>query len=493
MTNKRVATKRTKNMQLQGVGASTAQDRSAQSTSATSTLHPYYNNNFFARWQEYVRWFETAWEARKLVNIPVQDALRIPVKIKGVPKDVEERLRQKYEHFNCEAQIRRALTQERLLGGSVLLGIFNRPEKEKTSEPLDENTIGRGDLKAINVIDISRISRSQWNNDPFSPEYDKVEELTIQGVRVHKSRMCILDGEVLFNRGSQLLMQNFRFNPCGFGESILAPLYDILVRATGAQQGAYHLINLASCLVIGVKSLRTLKAINSPAEEKIKQIIEQLSIYRGAVVDGDDVEFKPYNASFGSVPDLVMTFMQFLSAGSDIPATRFLGQAPGGLNATGESDLENYYNNVASWQQRRLKPIQLRILNWLGFNEFGSAWGMHAKELEVEYESLWNLPADRKATTDQIYAGIINDAMSNGLIEPESGLKEYVRRELFKGDVVQGDPLQDGDAGSPFGEDDDQNSAGKTSVNPKEDKEGSGSKAKPKCTAKDSSGSNTES
>jgi phage-related protein (TIGR01555 family) len=357
--------------------------------------------------------------------------------------------------------------------------VFNRPEDEKTSEPLDIKTIEKGDLLAVNVVDVSRLSNSVLVNDPFDPNYDKVNEMLVQGVRTHESRMCVLDGEALFGRNTQLLLQNFRFNPNGFGESILAPLYDTLVQVTGTRQGAYHLVNLASCLVVGVKSLRALTATSNKAEDKIKEIVNMLSIYRGEVVDGDDVEFKPYNASFGSVPELVMTFMQFLSAGSDIPATRFLGQAPGGLNATGESDLENYYNNIASWQQRRLKPIQLRLFNWLGYNEFGPQWLAYANDLELEYESLWNLPADRKATVDQTYATIIKDAVDTGLIEPESGLDEYVRRNLFKGPVKQGDPLQEGDAGNPFGDKNDTHPAGQQ---PKKPEEGAWDTTKPKDT-----------
>lgn len=60
---------------------------------------------------------------------------------------------------------------------------------------------------------------------------------------------------------------------------------------------------------------------------KMRELVEQLSIYRGAVIDGKGAKVSQHNASFGSVPELVMTFTQLLSAASDIPATRFLGQA----------------------------------------------------------------------------------------------------------------------------------------------------------------------
>lgn len=51
-----------------------------------------------------------------------------------------------------------------------------------------------------------------------------------------------------------------------------------------------------------------------------------------------------------------MSFAQ-LQRGLDILATRFLGQAPGGLNATGESDLQNYYNMIDAFQRLVIGPL----------------------------------------------------------------------------------------------------------------------------------------
>lgn len=66
-----VRARRTGNMLLSGGGAETLQDRGSRFTASQHTLNPYFNNNFLARWQEYIRWYMTAWEARKIIDIPV--------------------------------------------------------------------------------------------------------------------------------------------------------------------------------------------------------------------------------------------------------------------------------------------------------------------------------------------------------------------------------------------------------------------------------------
>lgn len=450
---------RTKNTILRGLGGETLQDRSAHNTAAQYSLHPYYNNNFIARWQEYVRWYMTSWEAKKLIDIPVQDALRERVEIDGLSEEDEHLLWEAYDRFDVEKQLRRALIQERLLGGCVMLPVFMRDVKERTSEALNPETLQQGDLRALNVIDIGRLSRAQYNTDPFDPNYDKLATLQINSTVVHVSRLLIFDGDPLFNFSSQRMMENFRFNPVGFGESKLAPLYDTLIRVTGTQQGAYHLVNMTSCLIMAAENLRTLNAIGSPTYDKLREISEQLSMYRAAIVDAKGVEFRQHSATFGSVPELVMAFLQILSAGSDIPATRFLGQAPGGLNATGDADLENYYNHIAAWQRQCLEPRQRRLFDWLGAHIWGyAAWRQKSRALELRYPELWNLDEVERSQVDNTYGMLLHALADIGMIDQESALNELVERGIFHTKVQAGDFLSASaraQQDNPFGADSD--------------------------------------
>lgn len=446
------AKQRVQNTILRGGGGETVQDRSASNTAAQHTLHPYYNNNFLARWQEYVRWYMTSWEAAKLVNIPVQDALREPVELQGLSEDDECRLWDAYENFNVEQQIRRALIQERLLGGCIVLPILLRPEDEETCEQLDYSTLQKGDLQAINVVDVGRISRAEYTTDPFSPSYDCLEHIQIDATIVHTSRLIMLNSDPLFNFASQRIMENYRFNPAGFGESVLSTLYDTLIRVTGTQQGAYHLVNLSSVLLVACAGLRSLEATGSPAKAKLEELAEQVSIYRAGIIDGKDVEIKQHAASFGSVPELVMAFLQILSAGSDIPATRFLGQSPGGLNATGDSDLENYYNHIAAWQRMHLEPLQRKVFGWLGSHIWGNTlWKIKSQDFKLDYPPLWNIDKVQQAQIDNTYSSIVNMAADVGLIDQASALAELKDRKIFQTDVAAGDMLTSEAEKDPFG------------------------------------------
>ena len=75
--------------------------------------------------------------------------------------------------------------------------------------------------------------------------------------------------------------------------------------------------------------------------------------------DGEDYDYKQLNLS--GVKDVIDTSCNMLSAVTEIPQTILFGKSPDGMNATGESDMENYYNYIERIQTRMVKS-NLRYL-----------------------------------------------------------------------------------------------------------------------------------
>lgn len=424
------------NQLLRGSGGNTWQDRGAQQAGAVMTLNPYYQNNWFARWQEWARWYFTSWEARKIVEIPVDDALRVPFEITGIDEKYADLLWDGMKKLDFLNKIKRIAIQERMLGGCVgIMGI--RSEHAHTDDPslpLDLNEIDFNDLSFFNVVSINQISKADWETDPLSPNFDKPKYYYINGIKTHTSRLIVFDGNPLFSYQSQRLIQNYRINAQGFGESVLTPVYDALVRCTGAQQAGYHLINMASILLVKVDKLLELQG-TKPGEKSIellRQLVEQLSIYRGGVIEGKGVDVQNVSASFGSVPELLMSYLKILSAASDIPVTRFLGEAPGGLNATGKSDLENYYNHIDAYRNEKIKPKVLQFFDVLGPSVLGKrVWDSIKKDVDLKFPPLWNMSEEQKAVVDRTRAEVALMLTEAGLLSREDAADEINKRKIL--------------------------------------------------------------
>lgn len=419
---------RVKNSVVSGPNNSVKQVRGVNN-GIVSNINPYYDPNYYNRWTTYIKWYNTSWEVQKIIDIPIDDAFRTQHVFHGLTEDVVKEIESVYRKYGIIEKLKRALKQERLFGGSVIMPIIRTNENLSTAFSL--STMEQGDLLGVNVVDVTKLARVDTDTNPFGAGYDRCEGLIIDGNRVDSSRLVIFDGSTILNYQSQNLLQR-SYNPCGFGESKISKLYDLIVHAVGTQEAAYHLVNLSSVLLLHVENLRTLSATQSPALAKLDEIVEQLSIYRGAVIDGKNTTIDQHSASFGSVPELIYTFYQLLSAASDIPATRFLGQAPGGLNATGESDTRNYYDMIESIRNTKIKTCEERLVNMIGISTYGySTWCDLSKDFSISYESLWQPTPQEQADIQQKKTQVLLELYNSQIITKDEFINKLKVLEVL--------------------------------------------------------------
>lgn len=419
-------------------------DRGAYNYVPTNTGNPYDSQDYVSRWRQYTHMYETSWEARKIIRIPVEDALRKPWVPTGIAEEVSGMIEQRLQELQFLRILNRSMMLERLLGGCLtFMGI-----EEDEDDPNEEYNPKQGQkLRFLNAVPISRISRITWDTDPLSPNYMRPRKYLINGTTVDISRCLVWDGEPLFDP-SDFYLTNFRANLAGFGPSKLATVWDDIVKAVGTRQAAYQLIKTNNSIIMAIKDIRDL-AGTEPGKKQLrilKNVANNLSVYQAAIVDGRNVDIKQSAASFGSVPELIITFIQILSAGCDIPATRFLGQAPGGLNASGESDLENYYNVIDAIQRQRIEPQLRRMYDIIGYEMFGH-WDAIRGDLEFTFPPLWNETAEQEATRHSSEIDNVTKLLDLGLLGDAKALEELNLRGVLSVKLDEKDLQVLGDVG----------------------------------------------
>lgn len=419
-------------------GAGSCGDRGRNYTPPQRTVSPLQH------YRDLLQWYRHDWAPRKIVNIPVEDMLRGGWSYNGLPAEQVKILETFQDTLRLIPTLSQALRLERLLGGSaIFMGISDGADKPE--DPVNHAQLGLGDLRFLNVIPRNRISKPTFNADPLSAEYGRPESYVINGQNVHRSRLLIFDGQPLTPHGLAELYTGEIVRNDGFGESVLESLLADLTNATGTRQGAFNLVNMASIWLMKTDVLSLQETEQGKARmEELENIAQQVSMYRAAIMDstegGDLAAISP---SFGSVPELVITFLQVLSAGADIPATRFLGQAPGGLNATGTSDLENYYNSIGADQEQRLQPQLIKLLLVMGPSVFGRAFDIN--NLEIEFAPLWNLSEVDESTVRTNDTNNIVNLTTSGVISSTEAEREARERNILISDPLLDDPLYSDD------------------------------------------------
>ncbi len=381
--------------------------------------------------------FYTDWQAKKIINIPVEDMLRDEWEYDGLDEVQANKLLTVQDSLNVLETVKQAMRLERLVGGAVIyMGISDGAED--ASKPINLAGLSQGCLKFLNVIPRTAISNTQIDMNPLSANYGRPDLFYIKGEIVHRSRLIMFKGDPLTPMpDSTITPTNFSRND-GFGQGVLIPIYDDITRSTGTRQAAYQLVNRASVIIAQMDTLDLSSTEQGQASiAQMQNIVNQINMFRGAVINRDPGQtndtITTLNPSFGSVPELLMSFIQVLSAASDIPATRFLGQAPGGLNATGESDLENYYGSLESKRRQNLRPQLMQLLGVMGRSAFGSEFS--ATNVDILFKPLWSLSELELSTIRTADVTNVTALVDRGLIGDAEAIEELKAREALKIEV----------------------------------------------------------
>jgi phage-related protein (TIGR01555 family) len=150
---------------------------------------------------------------------------------------------------------------------------------------------------------------------------------------------------------------------------------------------------------------------------------------RAKIIDTKE-EYKRESVSVAGLPELLERLMLRLAAAAGFPVSLLMGQAPSGLNATGDSDIRWFYDHVAAFQEKVLRTILRRIYSLIMLAKDGPTGGKLPDNWDIVFRPLWQMtPAEiAKMRLDVANADALY--VSNGILMPEE-----VARERFSGDT----------------------------------------------------------
>ena len=105
--------------------------------------------------------------------------------------------------------------------------------------------------------------------------------------------------------------------------------------------------------------------------------------------------------------------------------TKLFGRSPAGMNATGESDLKNYYDYVDSQREAKLRPALQKLLPVLCM----SAWGFVPDDLDFTFPPLWTPTAKEVADIAKTKSEAIVAGFQAGLYDKPTAMKELKKLE----------------------------------------------------------------
>jgi uncharacterized protein len=375
--------------------------------------------------------YRTDWVSRKIVDIPAYDACREWRNWQADSKDITA-LEDAEEALGIQLKTLQALKKARLFGGAAMVMGVDQGTNE---DPLNYDTIKQGDLKFVHVVSRHELGTESMQLDIADPYYGEPTFYTrssapvvtvqkpgskINGLRFHPSRIIPFVG-------AELQEPNAPTTP--WGDSVLQVVYDAVRASALVTQSAAQLMYEAKIDVIRVPGLSENIATkkyedNLKARFAVANLVK--SIYSMLLIDKEE-EWQRQNTTFAGIPDLLQMYMMIASGAADIPVTRFLGQSPAGLSATGESDLRNYYDSTKSKQKLEVTPRLKRLDAVL----LPSTFGKTPDEIFYEWVPLWQMSDKEKSEIAKSKADTAKIDLDMGLITPMV-LKQARQNQLIE-------------------------------------------------------------
>lgn len=348
---------------------------------------------------------------KRIVEVIPDDMTREWITIEN---DTESVLENKLESLSVQKNFNIALKWQRLLGGSlIVMGINDGREIE---EPVNVNAIKSVDY--LRVFDKTEIAITNVNffTDPSDPDFGKVEFYTVTpsfgGVfNVHRDRVLEFKGEPV--------PSNEQHSEWWYwGMSVLQSIWDDL-KDFGASRK--HIVDILYEFVIGVYKLEDLANLLAEGNEDIlKTRMNAIDLSKStiqSVLLGENEDFYRNSASVSGLPELLDRFMMFVSGLSGIPVTRLFGRSPSGQNATGESDLINYYDMIKPKQDNDMKPQLMKLINYINISkEIGNK---RVQDPMVKFKKLFQLTESQEIQNRKIQSEIDNTYLNQGVLNAD--------------------------------------------------------------------------
>lgn len=394
-----------------GLGAGSQHDQST------------YGFNFLSRNRTLLEsMYRSSWVVGQAVDVVADDMTREGINMQGLsgPEETEE-LNQVLDDLQVWDKLNETIKWSRLYGGAVAVMMI---DGQNISTPLNTKTIAKGQFKGLLVLDRWMVLPdlqdlvTEYGPDYGMPKfYDVItDSVGLVNQRIHYSRILRFDGVKL--PYWQAIAENL------WGQSVIERLEDRLTLFDSATLGAGQLVYKAHLRTYKVEKLRELIATGGRAYDALVKQIQQIRMWQSnegmTLMDAKDT-FETHQYSFTGLDSVLLQLGQQLSGALGIPLVRLFGQSPAGLNATGESDLANYYDNINQQQEGRLRSPLHRLLEVVSQSALGKPLPTSFK---FDFASLWQMDDKTKAEVANTTADAVTKVEEAGLITRKTALKE---------------------------------------------------------------------
>jgi len=280
--------------------------------------------------------------------------------------------------------LRDALKVGRIHGWSALMLCVD--DAQDPSQPVNERSIRSLDgFSVFRGGEGGEISVSQWQDNPFAPNYGQPLLFTVAGKSVHHSRLLLFYGVKSLTPYSNLN------NSQQLGTSLIDRCYGTwkdFVKGGGMIAQNLH---KSSQRILKIKGFRQLCTNKNDLDAYINGMAFALNCLGIMAIDADDADYSVVEHNYNGVPDLLKHFKLLFGGAANMMHTDMFGESPSGQTSGSYQDKWKS-GFVHAAQESELRRPLLKYLRYCHLRD-----GSNPEDGELSFPSLYELDDQQKA------------------------------------------------------------------------------------------------
>ncbi|MBT0365379.1 DUF1073 domain-containing protein [Morganella morganii subsp. morganii] len=339
-----------------------------------------------------------------------------------------EEMEQALIKYDVKRLIHEAVRQDSQYGVAHIYidtGVKTDDELEKPLF-LDPRKIPKGALKGLRVVDPTWIYPAMYNTQwPLADNFYKPSAWFVMGKTVHESRF----NDIVSRPVPDILKPSYNFG----GLSLTQLMEDYVVDWRDAKKNVIKILR-----TLRMRALKTDMDARLQVPGEFDKRINMFTKYQdnfGLWAIDVQEDLLHMQTSLSELSNLLSNYQDQLCIPSRITNLKLLGNAPAGLNASGESELSTWHETVSGYQDGNLRRPLENIFKIIQLSEFGEI----NEDIYFEFKPLDEISEKERAEITKIRVDAVAVAADSQLVSSEEA------RDALKGIEGAGFENLDGD------------------------------------------------
>ncbi|AYN25764.1 DUF1073 domain-containing protein [Buttiauxella sp. 3AFRM03] len=311
--------------------------------------------------------------------------------------------------FDIKRLIHEAVKQDSQYGvAHIFIDVGASDEENEKPLFIDPRKIEKDSLKGFRCVDPNWVYPAMYNtNKPLRADFYKPQAWFVMGNTVHESRFI----DIVSRPVPDILKPSYNFG----GLSMTQLMEDYVIDWREAKKNVIKILR-----TLRMRALKTdMDArLQEPGQfdKRIKLFTQYQDNFGIWALDSEE-DLLHQQTSLSELSNLLSNYQEQLCIPSRTTNLKMFGNAPAGLNASGDAEIETWHETISGSQELDYRRAIENIFKIIQLSEFGEL----KPDIYFEFRPLDELSEKEKAEINEIKVRTVTTASDSQLVSSEEG------------------------------------------------------------------------